>query len=102
MLSAGLRLESGWRECFKPVGACGIFPAVTADQAPDGWATAERPARAFVAIPLLSRKTKPYPPKPHRFGEAWREIRELLLKLRKVELIGFKSFCEKTHLTFSG
>jgi chromosome segregation protein len=25
-----------------------------------------------------------------------------LLKLRKVELIGFKSFCEKTHLTFSG
>jgi chromosome segregation protein len=25
-----------------------------------------------------------------------------LLKLRKVELTGFKSFCEKTHLTFSG
>ena len=25
-----------------------------------------------------------------------------MLKLRKVELIGFKSFCEKTHLTFSG
>jgi chromosome segregation protein len=25
-----------------------------------------------------------------------------LLKLRKVELIGFKSFCEKTHITFSG
>jgi chromosome segregation protein len=25
-----------------------------------------------------------------------------LLKLRKVELVGFKSFCEKTHLTFSG
>src|SRR3990170_985937 len=25
-----------------------------------------------------------------------------LLKLRRVELVGFKSFCEKTHLTFSG
>ena len=25
-----------------------------------------------------------------------------MLKLRKVELFGFKSFCEKTHLTFSG
>jgi chromosome segregation protein len=25
-----------------------------------------------------------------------------LLKLRKVDLIGFKSFCEKTHITFSG
>ncbi len=25
-----------------------------------------------------------------------------MLKLRKVELVGFKSFCEKTHLTFSG
>ena len=25
-----------------------------------------------------------------------------MLKLRKVELIGFKSFCEKTHITFSG
>jgi len=25
-----------------------------------------------------------------------------LLKLRKVELLGFKSFCEKTHLTFAG
>jgi chromosome segregation protein len=25
-----------------------------------------------------------------------------LLKLRKVEVVGFKSFCEKTHLTFSG
>jgi len=25
-----------------------------------------------------------------------------LLKLRKVELLGFKSFCEKTHITFSG
>jgi chromosome segregation protein len=25
-----------------------------------------------------------------------------LLKLRKVELLGFKSFCEKTHVTFSG
>jgi chromosome segregation protein len=25
-----------------------------------------------------------------------------LLKLRKVEMVGFKSFCEKTHLTFSG
>jgi chromosome segregation protein len=35
-------------------------------------------------------------------GEAWRTIRDLLLKLRKVELVGFKSFCEKTHLTFSG
>ena len=32
----------------------------------------------------------------------WREIKDHLLKLRKVELIGFKSFCEKTHLTFSG
>src|SRR5271169_4315677 len=28
--------------------------------------------------------------------------RATLLKLRKVELVGFKSFCEKTHLTFSG
>src|SRR6202049_1812752 len=27
---------------------------------------------------------------------------EILLKLRKVELVGFKSFCEKTHITFSG
>jgi chromosome segregation protein len=25
-----------------------------------------------------------------------------LLKLRKVELVGFKSFLEKAHLTFSG
>ncbi len=25
-----------------------------------------------------------------------------MLKLRKVELVGFKSFCEKTQLTFSG
>ncbi len=25
-----------------------------------------------------------------------------MLKLRKVELLGFKSFCEKTHITFSG
>jgi len=25
-----------------------------------------------------------------------------LLKLRKVELVGFKSFCEKTQITFSG
>jgi chromosome segregation protein len=25
-----------------------------------------------------------------------------LLKLRKVDMLGFKSFCEKTHLTFSG
>src|SRR5262245_55479946 len=25
-----------------------------------------------------------------------------LLKLRRVDLAGFKSFCEKTHLTFSG
>ena len=25
-----------------------------------------------------------------------------MLKLRKVELVGFKSFCEKTHITFSG
>jgi len=25
-----------------------------------------------------------------------------LLKLRKVDLLGFKSFCEKTHITFSG
>src|SRR6202140_3152361 len=27
---------------------------------------------------------------------------EILLKLRKVELVGFKSFCEKTQITFSG
>src|SRR5262249_21410226 len=25
-----------------------------------------------------------------------------LLKLRKVDLVGFKSFCERTHITFSG
>ena len=25
-----------------------------------------------------------------------------MLKLRKVDLLGFKSFCEKTHITFSG
>ena len=25
-----------------------------------------------------------------------------MLRLRKVELVGFKSFCEKTHITFSG
>ncbi len=25
-----------------------------------------------------------------------------MLKLRKVEMVGFKSFCEKTHVTFSG
>ena len=25
-----------------------------------------------------------------------------MLKLRKVELVGFKSFCERTHITFSG
>ncbi|MGH9591470.1 MAG: AAA family ATPase, partial [Bryobacteraceae bacterium] len=25
-----------------------------------------------------------------------------MLKLRKVEILGFKSFCEKTHITFSG
>jgi chromosome segregation protein len=25
-----------------------------------------------------------------------------LLKLRKVDLLGFKSFCERTHITFSG
>ena len=25
-----------------------------------------------------------------------------MLKLRKVELLGFKSFCEKTQITFSG
>ncbi len=25
-----------------------------------------------------------------------------MLKLRKVELVGFKSFCEKTQITFSG
>ena len=25
-----------------------------------------------------------------------------MLKLRKVELVGFKSFCEKTNITFSG
>ncbi|HET9399336.1 MAG TPA: AAA family ATPase, partial [Candidatus Acidoferrales bacterium] len=25
-----------------------------------------------------------------------------MLKLRKVEILGFKSFCEKTHVTFSG
>ena len=31
------------------------------------------------------------------------ESREgLVLKLRKVELLGFKSFCEKTPITFSG
>jgi len=28
--------------------------------------------------------------------------RDLVLKLRKVELLGFKSFCEKTPITFSG
>ncbi len=27
---------------------------------------------------------------------------DILLKLRKVELVGFKSFCEKTQITFSG
>ena len=27
---------------------------------------------------------------------------EILLKLRKVELVGFKSFCEKTQITFGG
>jgi chromosome segregation protein len=38
--------------------------------------------------------------KRHRAGETCKG--ELLLKLRKVELVGFKSFCEKTHITFSG
>src|SRR5260370_38646040 len=71
-------------------------------QAPDGWAAAVRPAKVVVAYPLVSRKPCPYRPKRPRFGEAWRAIRGLLLKLRKVELVGFKSFCEKTHLTFSG
>jgi chromosome segregation protein len=28
--------------------------------------------------------------------------RDILLKLRKVDLVGFKSFCERTHITFSG
>src|SRR5216684_8174093 len=33
----------------------------------------------------------------------WHGPREvLLLTLRKVELIGFKSFCERTTITFSG
>ena len=33
----------------------------------------------------------------------WRGERQgILLKLRKVEIVGFKSFCEKTQVTFSG
>jgi chromosome segregation protein len=32
----------------------------------------------------------------------WRHKEETLLKLRKVEIVGFKSFCERTVVTFSG
>jgi len=35
----------------------------------------------------------------------WRDLRDkgdILLKLRKVEIVGFKSFCERTVVTFSG
>src|ERR1700740_3267900 len=35
----------------------------------------------------------------------WREAGhegDILLKLRKVEIVGFKSFCERTLVTFSG
>src|ERR1700675_2944569 len=43
---------------------------------------------------LVNRTTQRIPGRGHKG--------EILLKLRKVELVGFKSFCEKTHLTFSG
>jgi chromosome segregation protein len=35
-------------------------------------------------------------------ARAWRPKEETLLKLRKVEITGFKSFCERTVVTFSG
>src|ERR1700675_1018551 len=43
---------------------------------------------------LVNRTTQRIPGRGHKG--------EILLKLRKVELVGFKSFLEKTHLTFSG
>jgi chromosome segregation protein len=38
-------------------------------------------------------------------GSEWRVLRQkgdILLKLRKVEIVGFKSFCDRTVVTFSG
>jgi chromosome segregation protein len=32
----------------------------------------------------------------------WRQKGDILLKLRKVEIVGFKSFCDRTIVTFSG
>jgi chromosome segregation protein len=39
---------------------------------------------------------------PRAFFASGDQEEETLLKLRKVELAGFKSFCEKTQITFSG
>src|SRR5256885_16261979 len=35
-------------------------------------------------------------------GEVDDQKGDILLKLRKVEIVGFKSFCERTVVTFSG
>src|SRR6266403_973094 len=35
-------------------------------------------------------------------GEGGGQKGDILLKLRKVEIVGFKSFCERTVVTFSG
>ncbi len=85
------------------------FLPVTAIVAPGGWATAKRPFSDFVAIRLLPRNQYPFLPEYPRSEPERPSVRpaeaikgDILLKLRKVELVGFKSFCERTQITFSG
>jgi chromosome segregation protein len=85
------------------------FLPVTAIVAPGGWATAKRPFSDFVAIRLLPRNWYLFLPEYLQSESERPSVRpaeaikgDILLKLRKVEMVGFKSFCEKTQITFSG
>ena len=84
---------------------CATFLSVTAYPRARRLGHCKRPATELVATPLVSRNRNTYRPASVFRLLGWTSQGHkgvTLLKLRKVELVGFKSFFEKTHLTFSG
>ncbi len=63
-------------------------------------ATSEEPRRLIVEFPPFAAHSSQRRPSPRTAGSAHEGV--TLLKLKKLQILGFKSFCDRTELKFHG
>jgi len=87
---------------FTARNGCARFCCVTANPQRQAVGPLQSDPPTFVSPENLQPEHKDSSPCPSAAGAGRERRGAALLKLRKVDMLGFKSFSDKTHLTFSG